>query len=332
MDLAEVPRENAGPMQRWRAILFWTLVAELAAVVGFLALLNGGEHDRLTLVVMYLPRAPLLGATVAGTVLALLTGARGRILAMVHATVAVLVLVPVMGLTAKQEQPLARPVRLATWNVFFSTLGRAKVLEEIASMDADVIVLQAANDSLVVALRERFPERTIVQEHELSVVSRFPLRALPAPPPLPDGELAMFVGYVVETPHGPLNIVNMHPFSPRHALYEGEGVVENTADREEQVVRALAMARELGEPFVLAGDTNLPHLSRIARTRFAGLHDAFAEAGNGFGFTFPSDRPFLRIDRVLGSARIRFGSAVVGSHERYGSSDHRPLFVTFEAM
>ena len=55
------------------------------------------------------------------------------------------------------------------------------------------------------------------------------------PPPLADGTLAKFVGYVLETDAGPLRVLNVHPFSPRHALFEDEQTNDNIRHREEQI-------------------------------------------------------------------------------------------------
>ena len=47
----------------------------------------------------------------------------------------------------------------------------------------------------------------------------------------------------------------------------------------------------------------------------------------GIGYTFPAERPWMRIDRVLGADGVRFLSAEVGAR---GASDHRSLRVRFE--
>jgi endonuclease/exonuclease/phosphatase family metal-dependent hydrolase len=80
-------------------------------------------------------------------------------------------------------------------------------------------------------------------------------------------------------------------------------------------------------PFVIAGDTNLPPGSAIARRRFAGLHDAFADVGNGFGFTFPAKRPWMRIDRFLAASGVRF---LAIRTEPLGPSDHRAVEAEIE--
>jgi vancomycin resistance protein VanJ len=56
---------------------------------------------------------------------------------------------------------------------------------------------------------------------------------------------------------------------------------------------------------IIAGDTNLPDLSRIFRENLSGFDDAFAAVGRGFGYTYPSKLPWLRIDRILTSGKLR---------------------------
>jgi endonuclease/exonuclease/phosphatase family metal-dependent hydrolase len=68
---------------------------------------------------------------------------------------------------------------------------------------------------------------------------------------------------------------------------------------------------------IIAGDTNLPGASWVLCTTLDGYADAFAEAGAGFGYTFPagtgeqtdgtrSNRvPWMRLDRVLTNDAFR---------------------------
>jgi len=312
---------------RWRRLLFWAILLEIAAVVLFIVALLLGEQSRLTLILLYLPRLPLLVAGVAGALLAPLTRRRVLLLVTTQVVVCLVVLFPVMGLSVATSRTIERPIRLASYNVFYGKAGRPALIEEIVAMPADVVVLQAAFDSLSAKLRERLPDRTIRQDGQLLVVSTFPVRAVEVPPPLRDGTPAMFVKYVLDTPGGALRVYNVHPYSPRHALFGDHEPGNDIAQRDGQIGAAVAAARSDVPPFVVAGDTNLPALSAIGRRHFAGLTDAFADVGLGFGYTFPAKRPWMRIDRVLGSDRVRFAAVRVGPR---GASDHRALFVDLE--
>lgn len=321
-----------GAPSRWRRLLFWVLVADLVGLAVVLGVLLLGESSRATLLVLYAPRHPLLAASVAGLVLAPLTGSsrrRRRALVAVFAVLTLLVLFPVMGLTLGRERTAAsaRPIRIASYNVFFGKAGRAELVEEIAAMPVDLVVIQAAYGSLGDKLRERLPDRVVKQEGELAIVSRFPVREVKVPPPLPGGTPAMFLEVVVDTPSGALRVFDLHAYSPRHALFDGKATELNVAQREAQVAACVLAARREVPPFVIVGDTNLPVLSGIAREHFAGLTDAFAEVGTGFGWTFPAKHPWMRIDRALGSEGVRFLSVRVAPR---GASDHRALLVDVE--
>jgi len=303
------------------------LIVELAAILLFLAVVMLGERSRLTLIALYLPRHPLLLACVLGALLARATRRHVKLLVAAHVVMGLVVLVPVMGFRFGHARPGTHPIHLASYNVYFGKLGKPELVEELADMPVDILVLQAANDSLGVRLRERFKDRNIHQEHELLLVTKFKIKKVDVPPPLEDGALAMFAAYVLETPSGDVRIINVHPFSPRHAMFEGEQTGENIDHREAQIAAAVEAARRDGPPFVLVGDTNLPTLSSIARRNLGRLHDAFEDTGFGFGYTFPAKRPWMRIDRAFADYGIRFLSSEVG---RLGRSDHRPIFVSFE--
>jgi endonuclease/exonuclease/phosphatase (EEP) superfamily protein YafD len=314
---------------RWRRLLFWAIVLEIASVALFIATLLFGEQSRLTLMSLYLPRLPLLIAVSAGTLLAPITRRRVALLLAIQVALFLVVLFPVMGLAVSTSRPTDRPVRLASYNVFFGKAGRPTLIEEVVAMPADVVVIQAAFSSLSEKLRERLPERIIRQDDQFILVSKFPVPVVEVPPPLSDRTPAMFVKYVLDTPSGALRVYNVHPFSPRHALFGEHETGDDIAQREGQIEAAVAAARNDVTPFVIAGDTNLPALSAIGRRHFSGLTDAFADVGLGFGYTFPARRPWMRIDRVLGSEGVRFTAARVAPR---GASDHRAVFVDLELV
>jgi endonuclease/exonuclease/phosphatase (EEP) superfamily protein YafD len=318
---------EAAPRSRWRRLLFWAILVEIASVVLFIVSLLLGEQSRLTLMLLYLPRLPLLIAAALGALLAPLTRRRVRLLVAAQVVLCLVVLFPVMGLAVSTSRSSERPIHLATYNVFFGKAGRPALLEEIVAIPADVVVIQAGFGSLGEKLRERLPDRTVKQDGEFLVMTRFQVRSTEVPPALPDGTPAMFVKYAIDTPDGLLRIYNVHTYSPRHALFGDRESGDDIAQREGQIGAAVTAARGDAAPFLIAGDTNLPALSAIGRRHLSGLTDAFADVGLGFGYTFPTKRPWMRIDRVLGSEGVRFTDVRVGPR---GASDHRPLFVDFE--
>ena len=317
--------------RRWgRKVLLWAIVLQWIGAVAFIALLFVGERTQPSLLALYAPRQPFLVVAFAALLLVPFTRTkRRRILLVLQSALCAALLFPVLGFSVSMPREAKQPIRITSYNVFFGKEGRPALLDEIAAMSSDIIVLQAAYDSLGSALRERLPDRTIHQDYELVLVTRFNLRSADVPPPLPDGTPAMYVKYVLDTPYGALRVYNVHAYSPRHALFDRDGnqTASNIAQREAQIAAVVAAARSDVPPFVIVGDTNLPGWSRIGREHFDGLRDAFDEAGFGFGYTFPAKRPWLRIDRALRGDGARFVDARVGAR---GASDHRRLDVVLE--
>lgn len=80
-------------------------------------------------------------------------------------------------------------------------------------------------------------------------------------------------------------------------------------------------------PVLIGGDFNAePNSAVIQKLRDAGLRDAWAECGQGDGFTYPADTPRKRIDYVFLTGSLRCTAARVIDTQ---ISDHRPLLVTF---
>jgi endonuclease/exonuclease/phosphatase (EEP) superfamily protein YafD len=325
--------KTAAPL-RWaraRRVLFWAIVVELAGFGLYLAVLAIGERSRVSLLALYAPRQPVLVATLLAAVVAPLTKRRVRLLLSLQSSACLIALFPVMGLHLGNTRARASelPVRLASYNVFFGRLGRTALLDEIAAMPADIILLHATYSSMGARVKARFPDRSTHECDDFILITRYPIVKVEEPPALPDGTPAKFVGYVLETDAGSLRVLNVHPFSPRQALFDDddEQTRDNIRHREEQIAAVVAAARRDDTPFVIAGDTNLPGLSAMGRRYLGDLHDAFDDVGFGFGYTFPAKRPWMRIDRALAAGRIRFVDVRVG---KLGASDHRPLFVEFE--
>jgi endonuclease/exonuclease/phosphatase (EEP) superfamily protein YafD len=324
------PRTKAGDASSWRSrgrkLLFPAIALQLVAVVVFAIALRLGETTQPTLLALYAPRQPVLLLTVLATLAAPFTQRR-RLLVPVQLGTLVFVLFAVMGLSVGRPVAGEHAVRLATYNVYFGKLGHPELFAEIAAMPEDVVLIQAPWPKMADDLRERFPDRTTEAFEDFVIVTRLRIKDVIKPEHLEPDVPAQWVGWVLESPSGPVTIYNVHPFSPRNALFGDGGNSENTKRREAQIASAVAAAHAGVGPFVLIGDTNLPEPSPIARRSFAGLRDAFEETGFGFGYTFPSKRPWMRIDRAFAGEGIHFLDARVG---RRGASDHRPLFVDFE--
>ncbi|NCC72381.1 MAG: hypothetical protein EOM06_03210 [Sphingobacteriia bacterium] len=75
-------------------------------------------------------------------------------------------------------------------------------------------------------------------------------------------------------------------------------------------------------PVIISGDFNDTPVSYVYQQISSGLHDAFLEAGLGFGSTYAGRLPFIRIDYVLHSSAIE---AEAFERHKVFYSDHFPV-------
>jgi endonuclease/exonuclease/phosphatase (EEP) superfamily protein YafD len=313
-----------------------------------------GEDFWFVTPVVYMPRA-LFALPLLITLPAVLF-AGPRWMLWTQAACALVVVFHLMGLQLHPFTPAVEPgapkMRVMSFNVFFGNSGCEAIVDEVAAHEPDVVVFQASGADCDRALAARFPALHVERERQFVLGTRFPVLDVYSPPPL-DGPPAippLFMRYTLETPLGIVDFYSVHPFSPRSALaaarsdlraqvadptgdaHPPEGRAEtrqNTSNRERQIAAAVAAAARSTHPVIIAGDTNLPPLSRVyARTLGATAYeDGFAAVGNGFGYTFPARwryglGPWMRIDRILAGRQLRFLRFEVGGR---GASDHCPV-------
>lgn len=287
-----------------------------------------GERWWLTTVLLYLPRIgfalPLPFLT-----LALIVTRAYRLLPTQVAALAI-VLFPLMGFElGGSRTPNGGAVRLQimTMNIALGDDGIERVLELVRGAEADIVVLEEVGPENVEPLKAGLPNYTVRDVEQFVVASRLPIGPLSGPPSMLDDGLAHYARGTVTTAAGPLRIYAIHPTSPHSAFDDlrGDGLLhevanghilrtppesplrDNTALRVAQVRTVAEDALGAPGPVILAGDTNLPGLSYAFARWLGDFHDAFAEVGRGFGYTYPAHhRPWMRIDRVLGGPGVRF--------------------------
>ena len=145
--------------------------------------------------------------------------------------------------------------------------------------------------------------------------------------------------YELKAPFGRLHLVNLHLDTPRQALelvrhpdrHLGE-YLQETIDvrrRQSQKVAAWVPNYWMDVPLLVLGDFNLPPESKIFREYWGGYEDAFASAGNGYGYTKFTRWWGARIDHLLAGPGWRVTGCRVGPDV---GSDHRPLLTTLQWM
>jgi endonuclease/exonuclease/phosphatase family metal-dependent hydrolase len=105
-------------------------------------------------------------------------------------------------------------------------------------------------------------------------------------------------------------------------LFRGEASDELQDSSELRGLRIAGVrmaAEKEAVPVVIAGDFNLPGQSFLFRRYLSSYQDGFEEAGRGFGYTFPTRFPWMRLDRILAGEHLRFGAFETGCGR---TSDH----------
>jgi len=266
----------------------------------------------------------------------------------------VLLVFPLMGLhlaSGRSPTPGQPSLKILTFNADSARAGIDSLVARVREADADLIAIQESGHGEVGPWRAALPGYNVEKDDQFVLASRFPIEERFAPPPVIHRGVPRtprFERYRIATPGGPVHLYSVHPISPRDSLDElrGEGlrheitsgrilrpateeVVNAAALRAAQLAAVVADAARSPYPVVVAGDTNLPGLSRTFARVFEGYRDGFADVGFGFGYTFPNRKggPWMRIDRIMAGARVRFLNCRVIPAT---VSDHRPVVATIE--
>ena len=205
-------------------------------------------------------------------------------------------------------------LRVASQNLRSGNPDPAATVRALVTSDADLIALQEVDDDRAdAALREGYPHRATAST--VALWSRWPIRdsagvdtglgwnrALRAVVAAPEGDLVVYV------------------------VHLGSARAGHTATRDETLARLAATVRDDHAPrLVVLGDLNTATTDRVFAPLTRLLHDAQADAGQGFGFTWPSELPVTRPDHVLYRGLTPTAAGVL----RTPDSDHRAVTAGF---
>ena len=328
-------------MRRLARVLCGAAIAA-TALLGVALRWSGVGEDWIELL-RFVPYPIYLGAVLIGVAAGFIAGRRWLLAAIVALVV---VLVVVMELSIGFGDDGDGHLRVMTYNVKAYLADRrpqnaASIIAEVVEHDADIIVMQDA-DGLMDAgspaaapLRAAFQKRQVYEFGQYIVASRVPMRdCRPADIPY-RGQKHTYVRCTVQAFGQDVELVTAHLVSPRVGLNAARferlaGLDEWQQNFDDRLTQARTLATALSSvqrPMILAGDLNAAQHSPVLRTlQSAGLRDAFATAGRGYGYTHGhSLRPgisFLRIDHVLVSERLGVLRAFAGGPD---GSDHRPV-------
>ncbi len=218
--------------------------------------------------------------------------------------------------------------------------GFAKLAWEIASQDADVVVMQDGQpidsaEELPQPIRAALKGRQIYVQDQYVVASRYPLSHCAPGSMAYSGTDDTFVHCTLTVDGRDIDLFTAHFVSPRDGLNAARGTAAgglrewetNFQDRLVQAIQLSAAVSRGTRPTIVAGDLNADERSPVVRRLLApGLRDAFSSAAIGYGYTLGHDlRPgfsFLRIDHVLVSPDIGVRDCEPGGRD---GSEHRPV-------
>jgi vancomycin resistance protein VanJ len=205
-------------------------------------------------------------------------------------------------------------LRVASQNLRAGNPDPAATVAALAVADADLIALQEVDDDRAAdALRGRYPHH--VEVSTVALWSRYPIReytgvdtglgwtrALRAVVAVPPGDLVVYVAHLGSVRAG------------------------HTATRDETVhALAAAVRADTAPRLVVLGDLNTATTDRVLAPLTQLLGDAQADAGQGFGFTWPAELPLTRPDHVLYRGLTPTSAGVL----RTPASDHRAVVASF---
>jgi vancomycin resistance protein VanJ len=335
---------------RWLA----GLIVLLGVCLGLLSILNAAGADRwwLGALNLYLPQVLWLLPVL---LLAIPVIWRARRWSWVLAIYVLWICGPIMGfrwnMGRKSDPGEGRPrFRVMTCNTKYGQRNLAVLAEDISRYGPDVVLLQDVNDLEAGGLSTVFRGWNIRSYNEFVIASRFPLSEAEIHWISFGEEPEPCMRVVVSVGEARVALYNVHFMTPRFGLKalkkaSGrkpsrwseaiQGLEENVQFRLAQAGSVAGFVRQETGAVVVAGDLNSPRESMVCkRLEAAGLRNAFAEGGRGYGHTYGhfllrrrypwlKDFSWMRIDHILVGGGVRSQKCWTGTGE---ASDHRPVF------
>ncbi len=218
--------------------------------------------------------------------------------------------------------PTGTAVRVMTWNILWDKHPLEPIVATIEAQQPDIVALQELGvtqaKELAPMLAQRYPYSAIDAAgfEGLGVWSRYPLGDIKPREERRAGcacqQMTVMVG------DQQVQLINVHPEAPRYKMRHWRPMKQlpyfpipvwfSTADQENAIQAIAEEARSTAQPLLVVGDFNVsdrqPNYAVLRRS----LRDAYREAGQGFGLTFPNSNiplgpfkipPLIRIDYVF---------------------------------
>ncbi|MBE7497043.1 MAG: endonuclease/exonuclease/phosphatase family protein [Verrucomicrobiaceae bacterium] len=228
------------------------------------------------------------------------------------------------------------------------------------AMRPDILLLQESPNRAAGYLTSpdyaEFKHGRNVGEH--TILSRHPILEAQLLDPATDGNQSRPARFVIQWGSRSVSVYSVHLRTPREVLgsymrgaflwgvlgLPGTPWEGRRRHYQDFWNRQMADARHLLEkihadpnPSLIGGDFNAPHIGHVHQMLVEKLGDAHAEAGQGFGFTFPGvtrnplslGGPWMRIDYIFRDRRWRTLRCVT---EPDRPSQHRAVFASFSLV
>lgn len=206
--------------------------------------------------------------------------------------------------------------------------GTFRVPELIALIEREKIDLLCFQEVIFALPLERYLSRGWFRDHSRCIASRLPIveEIDPSRPPYDDPHFvrariraAPGVDFVFASVHGP----TIRPVIYHLLDLDTRGLASGVDARWSAMRRLVdALGEVRGAPTIVAGDFNAPAGSTLLNAMKVDFRDGFERAGWGFGYTWPSRLPGLRIDQIYATPEWTFRRCWVGPDI---GSDHRPV-------
>ncbi len=225
------------------------------------------------------------------------------------------------------------PLRLVSYNLEGCPQGEKATAETLRSLGGDFYALQEVS-SWTAGSTDFWKLKHVANDGEFLFFSRYPI--LGSQLVELQGERFSRPCQVVDVqlPGGRVRVINVHlsllihgpQWLAAHAPELRRHVSQALADRRGQIARLLPL---LQGPCLVAGDFNSQPRDNCLRELEGRLVDSFREGGLGWGFSFESTLPLLRIDYIWHSQELECLNFQV---IRSLSSDHMPLVADFRDL
>lgn len=325
-----------------RTLAFGSLACSLVLSFGLWA---GPERLWPISLAQYAPYPVILLPSLAAMVLAWFAGPTA-VLAATASTV--LIATYAMGLNVHVPSSGPHDLRVMTFNIKdYITLQRRSgadtLADEIARHDPDVLLMQDARthgaDESDSVWGRIYGGRVAYAFGQYVIASRLPMRECRTGWISFRDEPHSYAACTITVRDTDVDFITVHFTTPRFGLAATRanpiaGFREWRQNVDDRMTQARTLADDIRHrvrPVIVGGDFNAPaHSMVIGTLEDAGVTDAFASAGRGYGFTWGHSLrtgfPFLRIDHILSSREFTPVDSRVGLAS---GSAHLPVIADY---